>query len=54
MPRPPNLGEAGFAEQHLAAVSPFVGAEAVYSYEPEPTNFACLTHFAETARYRGR
>lgn len=46
--------DLGAHKGYFAAYALMAGAKAVYSYEPEPTNFGCLSHFAETARLRGK
>jgi FkbM family methyltransferase len=46
--------DLGAHKGYFAAYALMVGAKAVVSYEPEPTNFACLSRFAETARLHGK
>jgi len=46
--------DLGAHKGYFAAYALMAGAKAVFCYEPEPTNFACLSRFAETARLRGR
>src|SRR6266436_6016784 len=46
--------DLGAHKGYFAAYALMGGAKAVFSYEPEPTNFACLCRFAETARLRGK
>jgi FkbM family methyltransferase len=46
--------DLGAHKGYFAAYAFMAGAKAVFSYEPEPTNFACLCRFAETARLRGK
>jgi FkbM family methyltransferase len=42
--------DIGAHKGYFAAYALMAGAKAVVSYEPEPTNFYCLSHFAESAR----
>jgi FkbM family methyltransferase len=46
--------DLGAHKGYFAAYALTAGAKAVFSYEPEPTNFACLSRFAETARLHGK
>ncbi len=46
--------DLGAHKGYFAAYALMAGAKAVFSYEPEPTNFACLSRFADTARLRGK
>jgi FkbM family methyltransferase len=46
--------DLGAHKGYFAAYALTVGAKAVFSYEPEPTNFACLSRFADTARLHGK
>jgi FkbM family methyltransferase len=46
--------DLGAHKGYFAAFALMAGAKAVFSYEPEPTNFACLCRFADTARLRGK
>ena len=46
--------DLGAHKGYFAAYALMAGAKAVFSFEPEPTNFACLCRFAETARLRGK
>jgi len=46
--------DLGAHKGYFAAYALMVGAKAVFSYEPEPTNFMCLARFAETARLQGK
>jgi FkbM family methyltransferase len=46
--------DLGAHKGYFAAYALMAGAKAVFSYEPEPTNFACLSRFAETARSHGK
>jgi FkbM family methyltransferase len=46
--------DLGAHKGYFAAYALMAGAKAVFSYEPEPTNFACLSRFAETARSQGK
>jgi FkbM family methyltransferase len=46
--------DLGAHKGYFAAFALSVGARAVFCYEPEPTNFACLSRFAETARLNGK
>jgi FkbM family methyltransferase len=42
--------DIGAHKGYFAAYALAAGAKAVVSYEPEPTNFYCLSHFAESAQ----
>jgi FkbM family methyltransferase len=46
--------DIGAHKGYFAAYALMAGAKAVVSYEPEPTNFYCLSHFAESARRQGK
>jgi FkbM family methyltransferase len=46
--------DLGAHKGYFAAYALMAGAKAVFSYEPQPTNFACLSRFAETARLQGK
>jgi hypothetical protein len=46
--------DLGAHKGYFATYALTAGARAVFSYEPEPTNFACLSRFAETARLHGK
>jgi FkbM family methyltransferase len=46
--------DIGAHKGYFAAYALMAGAKAVVSYEPEPTNFHCLAHFAESARRHGK
>jgi FkbM family methyltransferase len=46
--------DVGAHKGYFAAYALMAGAKAVFSYEPEPTNFSCLSRFAETARLQGK
>lgn len=46
--------DIGAHKGYFAAYALMAGAKAVISYEPEPSNFRCLSHFAESARSRGK
>src|SRR6267154_2755852 len=46
--------DLGAHKGYFAAYVLTAGAKAVFSYEPDPTNFACLSRFAETARLHGK
>jgi FkbM family methyltransferase len=45
--------DIGAHKGYFAAYALAAGAKAVVCYEPEPTNFYCLSHFAESAQRRG-
>jgi FkbM family methyltransferase len=53
-PRDRVVVDLGAHKGYFAAYALMAGAKAVFSYEPEPTNFACLSRFAETARLQGK
>ena len=46
--------DLGAHKGYFAAYALMEGAKAVFSYEPEPTNFECLCRFAATARSHGK
>ena len=46
--------DLGAHKGYFAAYALMEGAKAVFSYEPEPTNFECLCRFAATTRSHGK
>jgi hypothetical protein len=50
-----HINAALYASKDTLQPTPWqFGANAVVSYEPEPTNFYCLCHFAESAQRDGK